>query len=45
VRRLASLVNVSGLTWTELTGLALWELAALEEYHADLERMRNNRRG
>ena len=45
MRRLAALVSVSGLSWTELTKLKAWELGALEEYHADMERMRQNRRG
>lgn len=43
MRRLASLVEPTGLSFTELQGLKQWELSALEEYHVDLRKMQERR--
>ena len=43
MRRLASLVEPTGLSFTELQGLRQWELYALEEYHMDLQKMQQRR--
>lgn len=37
-------MRIYGLTWTEATGLRLWELSAMEEDYEDRRKMEENRK-